>query len=168
MSEFRKVREVPTKVTKNPNISTENQPEGAARRPSDTLDRESARNPESGGSIRGNYNPASGTRIGEEKDTRAGRDGEGQPPHDADMAGDEEIWDQRGTLTLAHDESDGSEVPPLPEERPAPRPLREILGRFAAAPLAERERYSLILENGQAFSFGDINAMLGREDSPFR
>lgn len=168
MSEFRKVREVPTEVTKNPNISTENEPEGATRRPSDSLDREPARDAESGGSIPGNYNPASGTRTGEEKDRRAGGDGEGQPPQDADMAGDEEIWDQRETLTLAHDESDGSEIPPLPEERPAPRPLREILGRFAAAPLAERERYSLILENGQAFSCGDINAMLGREDSPFR
>ena len=53
MSEFRKVREVPTKVIKNPNISTENQPEGAARRPGDTLDREPARDPESGGSVEG-------------------------------------------------------------------------------------------------------------------
>jgi hypothetical protein len=84
------------------------------------------------------------------------------------MAGDKEIWDQLGTLTRAHDESDGSEVPPLPEERPAPRPLREILGRLAATPPAEREGYSLILENGQAFSSDDIGEMLSREDSPFR
>ncbi len=63
----RQVRDVPTEKTKNPNISTENQPEGAARRPSDTLDREPKRDPESG------------TRVGEEDDTRAGRAGEGQP-----------------------------------------------------------------------------------------
>lgn len=168
MSEFRKVREAPTEVTKNPNISTENQPEGAARRPSDTLDREPSRDPESGGSIPENYNPGSGTRVGEENDTRAGREGEGQRRQKPDMAGDEEIWDQRGTLTLAHDESNGTELPPLPEERSEPRPLREVLGRFAAASSAERERYSLVLENGQAFSPDDITEMLGREDSPFR
>ncbi|MCW0199840.1 hypothetical protein [Sphingopyxis sp.] len=168
MSEFRKVREVPTEVTKNPNVSTENQPEGSARRPSDTLDRLPARDSQSGGGIPENYNPASGTRISGEKDTRGGREGEGASRHDADMAGNGEIWDQRGTLTLAHDESDGSEVPPLREELPAPRPLREILARFAAAPVAERERYSLILESGQAFSSDDISAMLGRDDSPFR
>ncbi|WP_286749237.1 hypothetical protein [Sphingopyxis sp. SCN 67-31] len=75
----RTVRDVPTEKTKNPNISTENQPEGAARRPSDTLDREPKRDPESGGSIPEDYNPESGTRVGEEDDTRAGRAGEGQP-----------------------------------------------------------------------------------------
>lgn len=79
MTKFRKVGEVPTEKTKNPNISTENQPEGAARRPSDTLDREPKRDPESGGSIPADYNPESGTRTGEEKDTRAGREGDGQP-----------------------------------------------------------------------------------------
>lgn len=79
MTEFRKVRDVPTEKTKNANISTENQPEGAARRPSDTLDREPKRDPESGGSISADYNPESGTRTGEEADTRAGRAGEGQP-----------------------------------------------------------------------------------------
>ena len=84
------------------------------------------------------------------------------------MADDQEIWDQRGTLTLAHDESEGAELPPLPAERAEPRPLREILGRFAAATPAERERFSLVLENGQAFSADDISEMLGREDSPFR
>ncbi len=40
MTQFRKTREVPIEKTLNPNISTENQPEGAARRPSDTLERE--------------------------------------------------------------------------------------------------------------------------------
>lgn len=45
MTEFLKVRDVPTEKTKNANISTENQPEGAARRPSDTLDREPKRDP---------------------------------------------------------------------------------------------------------------------------
>ncbi len=79
MTQFRKIGDVPTEKTKNPNISTENQPEGAARRPSDTLDREPKRDPDSGGSIPANYNPASGTRVGEEKDTEAGRHGEGQP-----------------------------------------------------------------------------------------
>jgi hypothetical protein len=164
MSEFKKVREVPTEVTKNPNVSTENQPEGSARRPSDTLDREPDRDPESGGSIPGE----SGTRVGPEETTRSGREGKGQSRHNADMAGDEEIWDERGTLTLAHYQSEGSELPPLPEERSEPRPLREILGRFAAASAAEREHFSLILENGQAFSSDDISAMLGRKDSPFR
>lgn len=79
MTRFRKVGHVPTEKTNYPNISTENQPEGAARRPSDTLDREPARDPESGGSIPADYNPESGTRVGEEDDTRSGRKGEGQP-----------------------------------------------------------------------------------------
>lgn len=39
MSNDRRTRRVPTEKTRNPNLSTENQPEGAARRPSDTLDR---------------------------------------------------------------------------------------------------------------------------------
>jgi len=79
MSDDRRVRTVPTERTRNPNLSTENQPEGAARRPSDTLDREPKRDPESGGSIPENYNPESGTRVGEEEDSAAGRAGEGQP-----------------------------------------------------------------------------------------
>lgn len=79
-----------------------------------------------------------------------------------------DIWEQRGTLTLVHDESGGAELPPLPDERAEPRPLREILGRFVAARPAERERFSLVLENGQAFSADDISEMLGRADSPFR
>jgi hypothetical protein len=41
MGEKNKVRTVPTEKTRNPNISTENQPKGSARRPSDTLDRDS-------------------------------------------------------------------------------------------------------------------------------
>ncbi|MCF8706627.1 hypothetical protein [Rhizorhapis sp. SPR117] len=57
-----------------PNISTENQPEGAAGRPSDTLDREPDRDPQSGGAIPPDYNPRTMTRKGEEKDTAAGRE----------------------------------------------------------------------------------------------
>ncbi len=78
-----------------------------------------------------------------------------------------DIWSQRGTLTLAHDRQGGSELPPLSEERGAPRPLREILGVFIAATPDERERYSLVLEDGQAFSADDISEMLDRADSPF-
>jgi hypothetical protein len=70
---------VPTEKTDRPNLSTENQPEGAARRPSDTLDREPKRDPASGGSIPEDYHPAAGTRIGEENDTAAGRQHAGQP-----------------------------------------------------------------------------------------
>jgi hypothetical protein len=71
----RSERHVPTEVTRAPNISTENQPEGSARRPSDTLDREPKRDPQSGGSIPDDYNPESMTRVGEEEDTEAGRIG---------------------------------------------------------------------------------------------
>lgn len=78
MTDVRKRRNVPTEKTRHPNISTENQPEGSARRPSDTLDREPKRDPESGGAIPADYNPESGTRIGEEADTRAAREGAGQ------------------------------------------------------------------------------------------
>ena len=77
MTDERGTRNVPTEKTRNPNISTENQPEGSARRPSDTLDREPKRDPESRGTIPADYNPESGTRVGEEKDTRAGREGAG-------------------------------------------------------------------------------------------
>lgn len=70
----RSERIVPTEQTRDPNISTENQPEGAARRPSDTLDREPDRDPLSGGSIPSNYNPKTMTRRGEEEDSRAGED----------------------------------------------------------------------------------------------
>ena len=70
------------KKTDRPNISTENQPEGAARRPSDTLDREPKRDPESGGSIPADYDPVVGTRIGEEDDTAAGRERSGQTRKD--------------------------------------------------------------------------------------
>ena len=37
----------------------------------------SSESTETGGSIPENYNPESGTRVGEENDTRAGREGEG-------------------------------------------------------------------------------------------
>lgn len=78
MDENRKVSDVQTEKTSNPNISTENQPEGAARRPSDTLDREPKRDPLSGGSIPDDYNPETMTRDGEEDDTKAGREGAGR------------------------------------------------------------------------------------------
>ncbi|MET0365354.1 MAG: hypothetical protein ABW169_11960 [Sphingobium sp.] len=56
---------VPTDKTDAPNISTENQPKGAARRPSDTLDREPDRDPVSGGTVPSDYDPATMTRKGE-------------------------------------------------------------------------------------------------------
>lgn len=85
------------------------------------------------------------------------------------MKDDPDIWDQRGTLTRSYDESaDGVELPPLSDEVGRPRPLREILARFVEATPAERERYSLLLENGQAYSANDVAALLQRPDSPFR
>ena len=84
------------------------------------------------------------------------------------MSDDRAVWDQRGTLTRSYDEKDGSALPPLPDERQAPAPRRDILGDFVAATPAERERYSLVLDNGQAFSADDIAELLARADSPFR
>jgi hypothetical protein len=84
------------------------------------------------------------------------------------VTGDDAIWDELGVLTRAHDERDGVELPPLTEERAAPRPLREILLPFVAASPTEREQYSLLLENGQAFSADDICELLQRADTPFR
>ncbi len=69
---------VPTEHSRGANISTENQPEGGARRPSATLDREPARDLVSGGSIPADYDPQPMTRTGEEQDSRAGRDGVGE------------------------------------------------------------------------------------------
>jgi len=73
-SKSRSERHVPTEVSDRPNISTENQPKGAARRPSDTLDRDPKRDPESGAPIPENYDPETNTRVGEEQDTRAGKE----------------------------------------------------------------------------------------------
>lgn len=84
------------------------------------------------------------------------------------MSAGDAIWDQPATLTRKHEEREGVELPPLPEEQAAPRPLREILPAFITASPAEREQYSLILENGQAFSADDISELLQRPDSPFR
>lgn len=79
MSEqFRTERPRPTEHTRDPNLSTENQPEGAARRSSDTLDREPARDPVSGGAIPSNYDPKAMTQRGEEDDSRAGREKAGE------------------------------------------------------------------------------------------
>lgn len=80
---------------------------------------------------------------------------------------DDGIWDQRGTLTRSHEVEGDVEVPPLAEDRAEPRPLRDILGIFASASSGERERFTLIFENGQAFSADDISEMLERPDSPF-
>lgn len=83
------------------------------------------------------------------------------------MPADEDIWSLRGTLSRSHDEAGGAELPPLQGDLAAPRPLREILGEYASASPVERERYSLILENGQAFAPDDIAELLERPDSPF-
>jgi len=80
----RSSRDLPTQQTRNPNISTENQPSGAARRPSATLDREPERDPRSGGSIPSNYNPETMTRRGEEDDSRAAQEGAGEKSRQAD------------------------------------------------------------------------------------
>ncbi|MBZ9647090.1 hypothetical protein K9B33_06015 [Sphingobium sp. 3R8] len=77
----RRKRTVPTEQTRDPNISTENQPGGAARRPSDTLDREPAHDPVSGGAISSDYNSEAMTRRNEERNSSAGRDQtEGKSP----------------------------------------------------------------------------------------
>lgn len=80
----RSERRVPTDQTRAPNMSTENQPPGSARRPSDTLDREPTRDPRSGGAIPSNYNPETMTRRGEEEDSRAGQEGAGEKARKAD------------------------------------------------------------------------------------
>lgn len=82
------------------------------------------------------------------------------------MSDDDDIWNQRGTLTRVHDEGADVALPPLPADDAQLRPLRDLLLEFAAAPAWERERYSLILDNGQAFSADDITALLQRPDSP--
>jgi hypothetical protein len=84
------------------------------------------------------------------------------------MSDDANIWDQRGTLTLAHDNGGETELPPLPDERAEPRPLRDILGRFVEAAPAQREQFTLRLENGQAFLADDIVELVERQGSPFR
>jgi hypothetical protein len=82
--EPRSERRVPTRQTRAPNISTENQPEGSARRPSDTLDREPPRDPLSGGAIPSDYNPETMTRRGEEDDSRAAQEGAGEKVRKSD------------------------------------------------------------------------------------
>jgi hypothetical protein len=52
----RSERNVPSEAP-GANISTGNQPEGAARRPSDTLDREPKRDPGRGAPIPDDYDP---------------------------------------------------------------------------------------------------------------
>ncbi len=84
------------------------------------------------------------------------------------MTDDRHIWDLRGTLTRAHDEESGIELPPLEDDLPVARPLREILVAFHRASPQDREQFTLVLENGQAFSADDISELLSRPDSPFR
>lgn len=84
------------------------------------------------------------------------------------MTGDADIWDQPATLVRAHDEQDGVELPPLEGERPPPRPVRDVLTDYLAVVPSERERFTLILENGQAFAADDIADLLARPDAPFR
>lgn len=73
----RKIRDVPTQATHNPNISTENQPEGAARRPSDTLDQE----PISDGAVLSDDDPVPATWHREENDTPTGQEEAGAKSH---------------------------------------------------------------------------------------
>jgi hypothetical protein len=55
----------PTETQPRPNISTEHQNEGDARRPRDVLDRDDAkRDPESGSTIPDDYDPQSQKRTG--------------------------------------------------------------------------------------------------------
>lgn len=84
------------------------------------------------------------------------------------MVTESRIWDERGTLTRAHEVEDGIELPPLQDDVPPPAPLRDILADFVAAPPAVRERYTLLMENGQAFSADAISELLERPDSPYR
>ncbi|BBF70672.1 hypothetical protein [Sphingomonas bisphenolicum] len=81
-------RDMPTRRTRNPNLSTENQPEGAARQPSDTLDREPDRDPISGGAIPSNYDPAAMTRKGEQDDSRAAQDAVGRASRELERKND--------------------------------------------------------------------------------
>ncbi len=76
-----KIRDVPTQAAHNPNISTENQPEGAARRASDTLDREPDREPISAGAIPSDDDPVAATRHHEKNDTSTGQDEAGAKSH---------------------------------------------------------------------------------------
>ncbi|MBT0667605.1 hypothetical protein HT136_04395 [Novosphingobium profundi] len=78
MDKARRKSELPTQQSRNPNISTEKRPGGAARRSRGTLDREARRDPLSGGCAPDYHDPDAMTRKGEEDDTRAGRDGAGR------------------------------------------------------------------------------------------
>jgi hypothetical protein len=59
----------PATTQERPNISTDHQASGDARRPQDTLDREPKRDPNTGATIPDNYNPETMTRVGEEGDS---------------------------------------------------------------------------------------------------
>jgi hypothetical protein len=55
----------PTKTQPNPNISTEHQNEGDARRPSDVLDRKNVkRDPDSGAPIPSDFDPDAQRKAG--------------------------------------------------------------------------------------------------------
>ena len=86
------------------------------------------------------------------------------------MQPDDDIWDQRGWLTLDHHPDDADVVlPPLTDERRGPgEALRLILTRFVAATPAEQARYTLQLDNGQSYNAQDILELLARQDCPVR
>lgn len=87
------------------------------------------------------------------------------------MSDDPDMWNQRGTLTLGHDETGGAEVPPLPDEIAEPRPLRDILGRFVDAAPAEREHFTRSSRTARPFRrtiFSSwLRGRIRRFDNPF-
>ncbi|EQB10858.1 MULTISPECIES: hypothetical protein [Sphingobium] len=84
------------------------------------------------------------------------------------MVSDPDIWNEIGTLTLDHDEQGAIALPPAYEPDDKTGPLREILGTFLAAAPEVRSRFSMVLENGQAFNDRDISELLSRPDCPVR
>lgn len=61
------------------------------------------------------------------------------------MESDADIWDQVGTLTLAHEEQGGLNLPPRYEPGDKSGPLREILGAFLVASPKAQSRFSLVM-----------------------
>lgn len=82
------------------------------------------------------------------------------------MESDADIWDEVGTLTLTHEERGGLSLPPRYQPDDRSGPLREILGAFLTAAPKVQARFSLVMENGQAFSAHDIAELMLRPDCP--
>ncbi len=83
------------------------------------------------------------------------------------MAHDDQIWNQRGTLTLEREDDAGDVIlPPLPKDEQDSGPLRLILRRFLATPVDLRSRCTLRLDNGQSYNDSDIAELLARDDCP--